>query len=638
MILANITLLLLTPLAALQAANTNTPKLTAVAETDARLQADGKGWRLDKAKVTDPKRPRVLLIGDSILSGYLKRATALLDGKVYVDAWINPYCQSEHLNKLLAEVLEHGPYDVVHFNMGLHGWPEGRIKPGTFEPLTKAYVQVLKAKLPNAKLIWASSTPVTVQGKPTELESDINPIIIDHNRMAAKVMAEMNVPVNDFYTLLVNRRELARGDRFHWTAPAYDLLAGTVVESVLRELEKAKATAPGAALYQGWRHSGSIYILTTPEGANLPASTSEEGFPLLVRLRKDFFSFSQARANGEDIRFSTSAGAPLAYQVEEWDAARGEASIWVRLPTIKGNTQQEIRVYWGRADAASESSGTAVFNESNGYLSVWHMNGPVTDEVGTLGSKDAGTTASVGVVGQARYFAGQQGIFCGDKIAHYPSGAAAHSSEAWFRAEKPNASILAWGNEQAQGKVVMQFRSPPHIAMDCYFSDANVQSKSTLPMSEWLHVVHTYQKGDSRIYVNGVLDGVSKTAAAPLAIKSPARLWIGGWYHNYNFVGDIDEVRISKVTRSADWAKLQYENQKALQTLTGPIVQPGNAFSVSPAQLTVPEGKSATVSAEAGGARKVYWILKSESKKIKRSTRRHPGSRRSYGFSQPHQV
>jgi len=235
-----LTALLLAPLTALHAANA--PKLPAAAETDARLHADGKGWRLDKAKITDPKRPRVLLIGDSILNGYLKRVTSALDGKAYVDAWVNPYCQSDYLNKLLAEVLANGPYDVVHFNMGLHGWPEGRIKPGTFDPLTKAYVEVLKAKLPKAKLIWASSTPVTVQGKPTELEPDVNPIIIEHNRMAAKVMAEMNVPMNDFYALLVNKRELARGDRFHWNAPAYDLLAKTVVESVLRELKMSQPT------------------------------------------------------------------------------------------------------------------------------------------------------------------------------------------------------------------------------------------------------------------------------------------------------------------------------------------------------------------------------------------------------------
>jgi hypothetical protein len=212
------------------------PKPAGPVETDARLHADGKGWRVDKARIDDPKRPRVLLIGDSILNGYVKSVTRALEGRAYVDAWVNPYCQSEHLNKVLAEVLANGPYDVVHFNMGLHGWQEGRIKPGTFEPLTKAYVEVLREKLPKTRLIWASSTPVTVQGRPTELEPEINPVIVEHNRMAAKVMAEMNVPVNDFYGLLVDRRELARGDRFHWNGPAYEILSKTVVESVVREM------------------------------------------------------------------------------------------------------------------------------------------------------------------------------------------------------------------------------------------------------------------------------------------------------------------------------------------------------------------------------------------------------------------
>jgi hypothetical protein len=213
------------------------PKLSAAAESDSRLQSDGKGWRLDTAKITDPKRPRVLLIGDSILNGYLKSVVTALDGKAYVDAWVNPCNQSEHLNKtILPEVLANGPYDVVHFNMGLHGWQEGRIKDGTFEPLTKAYVEVIRAKLPKARIIWASSTPVTVKGKPADLDAEINPVIIDHNRMAAKVMAEMNVPVNDFYALLVDRRALARGDRFHWTAPAYKLLADLATDSILKAL------------------------------------------------------------------------------------------------------------------------------------------------------------------------------------------------------------------------------------------------------------------------------------------------------------------------------------------------------------------------------------------------------------------
>lgn len=130
-------------------------------------------------------------------------------------------------------------------------------------------------------------------------------------------------------------------------------------------------------------------------------------------------------------------------------------------------------------------------------------------------------------------------------------------------------------------------------------------------MSQWVHVVHTYKKGDSRIYVNGLLAGESRSAGAPLAIKSPARMYIGGWYDNYRFVGDIDEVRVSKVTRSADWVRMEYENQKPLQTLVGPLVQPGSDFSLSEKQITLSEGQRATVKAKAGGAQKVYWIVKS---------------------------
>ena len=226
----------LAPMAALQAAGSKTAAIPAAVEEDARVQADGKGWRLDQAKIADMTRPRVLLIGDSILNGYMGTVTKALKDRAYVDAWVNPYCQSENYNKILANVLTNGPYDVVHFNMGLHGWQKDRIKEGTFEPLTKAYVEVIRAKLPKAKIIWASSTPVTVKNKPTELDHEINPIIVDQNRMAAKVMGEMKVPVNDFYALLVGKLGLARGDQFHWKNEAYVILAQCATDSILREL------------------------------------------------------------------------------------------------------------------------------------------------------------------------------------------------------------------------------------------------------------------------------------------------------------------------------------------------------------------------------------------------------------------
>lgn len=122
--------------------------------------------------------------------------------------------------------------------------------------------------------------------------------------------------------------------------------------------------------------------------------------------------------------------------------------------------------------------------------------------------------------------------------------------------------------------------------------------------------------GRFRVYVNGVLDGVSTRTSSPLAIKTPARLWLGGWHDGYDFVGDLDEVRISRVTRSADWVRLEYENQKPLQTLVGPVVQPGTEFAVRPAEATVFEGKSVEFTALAGGARKVYWVLERGGREI----------------------
>ncbi|MCX6879648.1 MAG: DUF2341 domain-containing protein [Verrucomicrobia bacterium] len=368
-------------------------------------------------------------------------------------------------------------------------------------------------------------------------------------------------------------------------------------------------TPHASAQYPGWQHAGSMFILTTPEGADLPASAAETNFPLLVRFNKGNFDFSQTMPKGEDIRFST-AGKPLVYQIEEWDAAAGRASVWVRIPQIQGNARQELKLHWGKADAASESNGAAVFSADNGFASVIHMNESLKDEAGTLTPVDAGTSVTPGVIGTGRHFAAGQGIRGGDNITTFPAGANPHSSEGWFRAEVAGTNVLGWGNEARQGKVVMSLASPPHLKMECYFSGADVASGNTLPLAQWVHVVHTYKNGDSRVYVNGVLDGVSTTANAPLAIKQPATMWIGGWQNNFNFAGDIDEVRISKVARSAEWIRLQYENQKPLQTLVGGLVQPDSAFEVKPNEIKLDEGKRLTITAQAGGAQKSYWIVK----------------------------
>lgn len=361
-----------------------------------------------------------------------------------------------------------------------------------------------------------------------------------------------------------------------------------------------------SAQYKDWKYSGAVFIITTSEGADIQASASEDNFPLLIRLDKGNFDFKQAQKNGDDIRFLSCDGNPLCYQIEEWDIVEGKASVWVRIPNIKGDSHQEIKMFWGNPDVFSESNGKSVFNESNGYASVWHLSDSIKDEVGTTKPINEGTISIEGIIGKAKHFEVSKGINCGDEIQTYPFGAAASTTEAWFRTDKQNTTILAWGKEQRQGKIMMNFRSPSHIAIQCYFAD--VEGKSTLLLNQWNHVVHTYKQDDSKVYINGQLDGESTPL---LKIPAPVKMRMGGWGH-YEYIGDIDEVRISKVARSADWIKLQYENQRIPQTLVGTLVQRGSDFSVSHAKITIQEGKTIDISAQAGGAQKVYWILKEE--------------------------
>jgi arylsulfatase A-like enzyme len=49
-------------------------------------------------------------------------------------------------------------------------------------------------------------------------------------------MAELNIPVNDFFGLLINKLELGRGDTVHWTPAAYQILADQAVASIFPAL------------------------------------------------------------------------------------------------------------------------------------------------------------------------------------------------------------------------------------------------------------------------------------------------------------------------------------------------------------------------------------------------------------------
>ena len=161
------------------------------------------------------------------------------------------------------------------------------------------------------------------------------------------------------------------------------------------------------AQYGDWKHSGSMYLVTDSAGADLPASAVLKNFPVLVRLNEDYFSFSQAKTGGKDVRFS-SEGKPLDFQIERWDAERGEADIWVRIPIIRGKDQQAIQMHWGKEQVSSESNGEKVFRTAEGFSAVWHLGDNLEDATSNnldgVNRPDAPTANTTGMIGDAQEF------------------------------------------------------------------------------------------------------------------------------------------------------------------------------------------------------------------------------------------
>src|SRR3954469_19453230 len=105
-------------------------------------------------------QPRVLLIGDSITRGYYKAVEDTLKGKAVVCRL--PTSKSLGDPRLLDEVrlvLGQAKFDVVHFNNGMHGWG---YTEDEYAKAVPELVAAIRKAAPDAKLVWASTTPVRV--------------------------------------------------------------------------------------------------------------------------------------------------------------------------------------------------------------------------------------------------------------------------------------------------------------------------------------------------------------------------------------------------------------------------------------------------------------------------------------------
>ena len=182
----------------------------------------------------DRKSPRVLLIGDSISVGYSARVTELLAGKARVDRLGVSFGISDPaLLKQTAFMLSEYKYAAIQFNNGLHG---GHITDSEYESSLRNFAKSLKKLSGNAALIWASSTPVTMKDDPQTFNSSQNSVVKKRNEIAAGVMSDLGIPINDLYGAVVDNPELKSSDGCHFNSEGYNVLGSAVARALMNAI------------------------------------------------------------------------------------------------------------------------------------------------------------------------------------------------------------------------------------------------------------------------------------------------------------------------------------------------------------------------------------------------------------------
>ena len=193
----------------------------------------------------EPGLPRVLLIGDSISIGYTPAVRELLRGKVNLH---RPHTNCGPTTRGVAEIenwLGNGPWDVIHFNWGLHDIaymtadgervnpPQGQhqVPADQYEQNLNTLVQRLKQT--DAKPLWCATTPVP-EGASFRKRGDE----VEYNAIAQKVMRAHGIPTNDLYAHALKRLdEIQLPANVHFSKRGSAILAESVARYILDALE-----------------------------------------------------------------------------------------------------------------------------------------------------------------------------------------------------------------------------------------------------------------------------------------------------------------------------------------------------------------------------------------------------------------
>lgn len=336
-------------------------------------------------------------------------------------------------------------------------------------------------------------------------------------------------------------------------------------------------TTPGdttVVANSGWKYARQLRLNTTASGAGV--SQDVAGFPVVIRLTKDNFDFTQPNHDGSDILFSRSDTVRLPCEIERWDAGGGLAEVWVKVDTIYGNdSEQVITMYWGNAAATVQPERGAVFDTADGFQGVWHLGDASEDTVhdATLNryhgvSPDSALPSDMsGIVGNCREFDGSADFIT------MPNTATGRLNLQQDGKYSVSAWVMADTFVDLQQTLVSKGKYQYFLWMDSmswqfweYQDGAGWEAATQrATIKQWVLLTGVRDGNAQYLYVNGE-PADSLSLKFDIYPRNTENDLILGRAHDVAdgsfFRGRIDEVRIESTVRRNDWIKLSYMNQR----------------------------------------------------------------------------
>ena len=343
-------------------------------------------------------------------------------------------------------------------------------------------------------------------------------------------------------------------------------------------------SAPPAHAAQWYNTSWGHRKLLTVNHLQVSSTTTSTlaNFTVLVGIASDTDIASAAKATGTDILFTGSDGISLLnYEVERYVSSTGELEAWVKMPTLPSSTDTTFYMYYGNG-AATASLQSASNTWNTNYVGVWHMTSGLNDStVNVLNGTSTGVVATTTspIIAGSSYFSSSTNAWV--NVTPYNSAYNITSTitiSAWIKMSKTGLDQKIAGNEggvSGSGGYKMGVYTGNQVEMEIRDSSNNANLNRTatggvtLAASTWYYVAGEYSQASGTLatFVNGLADRLSTTTASMGAstgtLKFGTEPFATGtllWF------GNIDEIHISNVLRSAGWLKTEYNNQSSPST------------------------------------------------------------------------